>query len=176
MHVSIYLSIYQPINLQIYLFWSVPIHIYIYIYIYIYSNPILAESSMKTLPSKIRVVHLRKVLTTIKNSKLENSWLSWHTWILMIVTLCRWFAKQTIPLSVLARNQTKGFGPAISTWPAVGRERQSESKIKGLRRRQLAKGDASDQSTPEQRDQSDEMRSRPVREDESRWVGIPVAL
>ena len=26
------------------------------------------------------------------------------------VTLCRWSAKQTIPLSVLARNQTKGFG------------------------------------------------------------------
>ena len=32
-----------------------------------------------------------------------------------IVTLCRWSAKQTIPLSVLARNQTKGFGPTIST-------------------------------------------------------------
>ena len=26
-----------------------------------------------------------------------------------IVTLCGWPAKQTIPLSVLARNQTKGF-------------------------------------------------------------------
>ena len=39
---------------------------------------------------------------------------------------------------------------------------------KGAGRRQLAKSDASDQSTPEQRDQSDEMRSRAVREDESR--------
>ena len=38
---------------------------------------------------------------------------------------------------------------------------------KGARGRQLAKGNASDQSTPEQRDQSDEMRSRAVREDES---------
>ena len=26
------------------------------------------------------------------------------------VTLCRWSAKQTIPLSVLARKQTKGLG------------------------------------------------------------------
>ena len=32
-----------------------------------------------------------------------------------IVTLCRWSAKQTIPLSVLAQNQTKSFGPTIST-------------------------------------------------------------
>ena len=30
--------------------------------------------------------------------------------------------------------------------------------------------------TGEQRDQSDEMRSRAVRQDESQWVGIPVAL
>ena len=30
------------------------------------------------------------------------------------VTLCRRSAKQTIPLSVLARNQTKGFGLEIS--------------------------------------------------------------
>ena len=30
------------------------------------------------------------------------------------VTLRRWSAKQTIPLSVLARNQTKGFGLEIS--------------------------------------------------------------
>ena len=30
------------------------------------------------------------------------------------VTLYRWSTKQTIPLSVLARNQTKGFGLEIS--------------------------------------------------------------
>ena len=42
------------------------------------------------------------------------------------VTLCRWPAKQTIPLSVLARNQTKGFGIEISAWPEVvtGREKR----------------------------------------------------
>ena len=35
------------------------------------------------------------------------------------VTLCRWPAKQTIPLSVLARHQTKGFGLEISAGPEV---------------------------------------------------------
>ena len=35
------------------------------------------------------------------------------------VTLCRWPAKQTIPLSVLVRNQTKGFGIEISPCPEV---------------------------------------------------------
>ena len=43
-----------------------------------------------------------------------------------------------------------------------------ESVGKRSSRRQLATGDASDQSTPEQRDQSDGMKSRAVREDESR--------
>ena len=38
-----------------------------------------------------------------------------YIYIYIYVTLCRWSAKQTIPLSVLARNQTKGFRPAIST-------------------------------------------------------------
>ena len=42
------------------------------------------------------------------------------------VTQCRWSAKQTIPLSVLVRNQTKGFGLEISTRPEVGREGQWE--------------------------------------------------
>ena len=67
----------------------------------------------------------------------------------IFVTLCRWSAKQTIPLSVLARNQTKGFGPAISTWPEVVRGRQSESETKGLRSGQLARDDG-----PEQRGES----------------------
>ena len=48
------------------------------------------------------------------------------------VTLCRWSAKQTIPLSVLARNQTKGFGLEISGDRKWGRERQSESWKKEL--------------------------------------------
>ena len=35
------------------------------------------------------------------------------------VTLCRWSAKQTIPLSVLARNQTKGLDTRSPTRPEV---------------------------------------------------------
>ena len=49
------------------------------------------------------------------------------------VTLCRWSVKQTIPLSVLARNQTQGFGLEISTRPEEGRERRAESWKKELR-------------------------------------------
>ena len=41
----------------------------------------------------------------------------------MYVTLCRWSAKQTIPLSV-ARNQTKGFGLEISGDRKWVRERE----------------------------------------------------
>ena len=48
------------------------------------------------------------------------------------VALCRRSARQTIPLSVLARNQTKDFGLEISAWPEVGRERRSESWTKEL--------------------------------------------
>ena len=82
------------------------------------------------------------------------------------VTLCRWSAKQTIPLFVLARNQTKGFGPAISTWPEVVRGRQSESETKGLRSWQLAKGRRREESTRDSRETSRHERgSRPVKED-----------
>ena len=48
------------------------------------------------------------------------------------VTLCRWSAKQTIPLSVLVWDQTKVFGLGISAWLEVGRERRSESWTKEL--------------------------------------------
>ena len=81
------------------------------------------------------------------------------------VTLCWWPAKQTIPLSVLARNQKKGFGPAISTWPEMvrGREKrvgQRSSKLK------LARGDVHKQSTWDSREPSRHERgSRPVKED-----------
>ena len=45
---------------------------------------------------------------------------------------------------------------------------------KGTHRRQLAKGDVSGQSTPDSRETSwHEIGSRAVREDRSRWVGIP---
>ena len=72
-----------------------------------------------------------------------------------------------IPLSVLTRNQTKGFGLEISGERKWVREREKRELDKGAWGRQLAKGEASDQSTPEQRDQSDEMRSRAVSQDES---------
>ena len=39
--------------------------------------------------------------------------------VCVCVTLCRWPAKQTIPLSVLAQNERKGFGLEISAWPEV---------------------------------------------------------
>ena len=45
---------------------------------------------------------------------------------------------------------------------------------KGTQRRQLAKGDARGQSTPDNRETSwHEIGSRKVREDRSGWVGIP---
>ena len=45
---------------------------------------------------------------------------------------------------------------------------------KGTERRQLAKGDASGQSTPDSRETSrHERESRAVKEDRSRWIGIP---
>ena len=70
------------------------------------------------------------------------------------VTLCRCSAKQPIPLSVLERNQTKGFGLKISTWPEVGRERLSESWKKGLEKGvgEVRRTEAVD--TGQQRDQS----------------------
>ena len=81
------------------------------------------------------------------------------------------------PFVCFGAKPDKGFGLEISTWPEVGRERQSESETKGLRRRLLAKGDASGQSTPDSRETSwDEIGSRAVREDRSRWVGIPCSF
>ena len=50
------------------------------------------------------------------------------------MTLFRGSAKQTIPLSVLARNQTKGFGLEISTRLEVGKGTPVGSWKKELRR------------------------------------------
>ena len=81
------------------------------------------------------------------------------------VTLCRWPAKQTIPLSVLARNQTKGLGLEISPWPEVEGDARRESD-KGARRSWRRDTDrGSRQRKPERWDQSEEMGSRPVKED-----------
>ena len=91
---------------------------------------------------------------------------------LRTVTLCRWSAKQTIPLFVLARNQTKARARDLDA--SGSRKGRPEELDKGTHRRQLAKGDASGQSTPDSRsDQSACVSPVPVREDRSRWVGIP---
>ena len=68
---------------------------------------------------KIYRIWLGLVLWHINHCRLFNAKSSLYIY----VTLCRCSAKQTIPLSVLARNKTKGFGPAISTWPEVVRGR-----------------------------------------------------
>ena len=83
------------------------------------------------------------------------------------VTLCRWPAKQTIPLSVLARNQTKGFGLEISPWPKVEgdarRELVGKKELTGSWRRDTDKG--SRQWTPEQRGESARERVQTSEED-----------
>ena len=57
------------------------------------------------------------------------------------VTLCRWSAKQTIPLAILARNQTKFWACDLDA--SGSRKRRPGELDKGTERRQLAKGDAS---------------------------------
>ena len=80
------------------------------------------------------------------------------------VTLCRWSAKQTIPLSVLARNQTKAWARDLNT-RGVGQGNSEKAVGEGWREWLVDTGHL--------RDQSDEIGSRAVREDRSRWVGIP---
>ena len=92
------------------------------------------------------------------------------------LTLCRRSAKQTIPLSVLARNQTKGFGLEISAWPEVGKGTREGSWTKEHEEGSWRRTTDRAVNTEQQRNQSDEMRSRAVREDESRWVSTPHGL
>ena len=95
------------------------------------------------------------------------------------VTLCRWPAKQTIPLSVLARNQTKGFVLEISAGPEVVTGREKRVSWKRSSRRQLATGHEQGQLTPDTgAERRVNMRWGPatVKKLKSRWVGIPVAL
>ena len=87
----------------------------------------------------------------------------------MGVTLCRWPDKQTIPLSVLARNQTKGFGIEISVWPEVvtGREKRV-AWIKELT--ELATGQGQRRSTVDTRaERRGSMRQGPAKKIESRY-------
>ena len=87
------------------------------------------------------------------------------------VTLCRWPAKQTIPLSVLARNQTKGFGLEFSACPEVvtGREKRVgwEKELKAVG--DGTRTDAVDSGHSSREDRVQRRRS-------SQDVGIPFAL
>ena len=72
-----------------------------------------------------------------------------------------------IPVSILARNQTKAWAqdPDV-TGSGYGNARGLD---KGTEKKELAKGDASGQSTPNSRETSShERESRAVREDRSR--------
>ena len=89
------------------------------------------------------------------------------------MTLCVWSAKQTIPLSVLARNQTKGLDSRSPTRPevvgsevrekldgAVGKGTQKGSVGKGRRREAVDNG----------------QQQEAVRKTSQRWVGIPSGI
>ena len=106
-------------------------------------------------------LYLIRILETICLCKLS----AWRivTWSYN-VTLCGWSAKQTIPLSVLVWNQTKGLDSRSPTRPEVGEERQVWEKPGQLaeesREGELAKGDAERQSiTDSRRDQSGSVSS-----------------
>ena len=90
--------------------------------------------------------------------------------LLDCVTLCGWPAKQTTPLSVLARNQTKAWAQDVRRDRKWARERQSGQFEKGTQRGHLAKSDAEGRSTTDsRRDQSGDIESRgseKVRKDE----------
>ena len=95
--------------------------------------------------------------------------------MLYFVTLCRWSAKQTIPLSVLARNQTKGLDSRFRRDRNCVRERERNWK-KGLREGVGEGWREWPVDTGQQRDQSDEIGSscsegRPVKMSQhSSWV------
>ena len=101
-------------------------------------------------------------------------WLEWFRFFLRfstVVTLCRWSTKQTIPLSVLARNQTKArdlyaTGSRNGTPVGVGQRNPEEGSWRNVTRV------ASRHRTAEVTSWH-AIGSRAVREDRSRWVGIP---
>ena len=68
------------------------------------------------------------------------------------VTQCRWPAKQTIPLSVFARNQTKDFGLEISPCPEEVTVREKRVGLGGSWRETTDRG--SRHRTPERWDQA----------------------
>ena len=89
------------------------------------------------------------------------------------VTLCGWSAKQTIPLSVLVRNQTKGLESISPTRPEVGKKadpretgtvgKRTPEKGVGKRNPENAVGEGwhrEESTTESRRDQSGEIDSR----------------
>ena len=76
-------------------------------------------------------------------TKLNNQCILWITKFFTSVTLCGWSAKQTIPLSVLARNQTKAWARNLdatgsrqrNTSQGVERRNPEEAVGDGRRRR-----------------------------------------
>ena len=92
-----------------------------------------------------------QILLSVKKSNIYSTEIIYASCFTLIrdVTLCGWPAKQTIPLSVLARNQTKGFW----TWNlgVAGRGNGTREEIwleKGADR-ELATGHGQGQSTPD---------------------------
>ena len=90
--------------------------------------------------------------------------------ISLFVTLRRWSAKQTIPLTVLARNQTKAWARDLD---ATGSRKGTPVEV-GKRNSKKAVGkewpvDTGEQKWPVRMRES----PVPVKEDRSRWVGIP---
>ena len=78
-----------------------------------------------------------------------------YIYMYVYVTLCRWPAKQTIPLSVLARNQTKGLdlkSRRDRKWKGTQEERVGKGAREGSWRGTTDKG--SRHRTPEQRGES----------------------
>ena len=77
------------------------------------------------------------------------------------------------PFDYLGAKPDKGFGPEISMWPEVGRERQS-----GVGQKELREGVGEGWhewlvDTRQRSEQSAWVSPVPVKEDRSRWVGIP---
>ena len=64
------------------------------------------------------------LLIFIVLSTYKNAWSCCKTISYYCVTLCRWSAKQTVPLSVLARNQTKVWARDLRRDQKSVRERE----------------------------------------------------
>ena len=88
-----------------------------------------------------------------------------------------WVVRQADdPFVSFGAKPDKVFGLEISKWPVVGRERELESETKGLEEGSWRRTTDRAVDIGQQKDQSDELRSRAVREDESRWVSTPHGL